>query len=85
MHTIIVHVSDPQWTERAMHLACEVAHQHKAQIVLLRLIAVPNPAWLGVGNDEAIPTEPDTSDYAFYQAIAKDHQVDCTVQRIHHR
>lgn len=82
MHTIIVHMADPQWTARAMHLACGIAQQYKAQIVLLRLIPVPNPGWLGAGPGEAIPTGQDTSDYAFYKAIAKDYQVDCTVQRM---
>lgn len=82
MHTIMVHMADPQWTERAMHLACAMAQQHKAQIVLLWLIPVPNPGWLGAGPGEAIPTEQDTECQAVYMAIARDYQVDCTVQRM---
>jgi hypothetical protein len=78
--TIMVQMADPQWTEQALHLACSLAWQHKARIVLLRLESVSYPGWLGTELGEPVPTEQETGALQAYAAIAKDYGVDFTVQ-----
>ncbi|MCL4250699.1 MAG: hypothetical protein KJ065_21290 [Anaerolineae bacterium] len=82
MSIILVQMADDQWTQRAMHLACTMAQQNKARIVLLWLVSVPNPGWLGAGLSEFIPTKRDTERQAVYTTIARDYGVECMVQRM---
>jgi hypothetical protein len=80
MNTILVHMADPHWTERALHFACAMAWEHNARLVLLRLLPVPYPGWLGTDLGEYSPTGHNAALLARYAALAKDYGVDFTIQ-----
>jgi hypothetical protein len=47
MSTIMVHITDHKHTLIALQLACDLARRNEGQIVLLKLIPVAHPEWLG--------------------------------------
>lgn len=80
MDTIIVQVSDRQWTMRAMHLACAMARNTHTNLVLLNLRPVTSPALLGTGLGVDLPTDHDLEDLNEYAMIAEDYGVMFTLQ-----
>ena len=78
MKTVIVQMSDKQWTMEAMHLACALARNIDGRIVLLRLVLANNPGLLGWGIMRATTEEERRiKDYA---AVADDYGVQFCVQ-----
>ena len=80
MNTILVQMSQRQWTLSAVHLACALARNHKAKIILLQLIPVAHPSYLGTqfGNTQPLPRDDDYADT--YRAIAQDYGTRFTIQ-----
>lgn len=62
MSTIIVQVTDQSHTLTALHAACDLARDHEDEIVLLKLIPVTHPGWLG------------TDDWGYLDLTDKDQQ-----------
>lgn len=78
--TIVVQMSDRQWTMKAMHLACAMARNTGANLVLLHLRTIKNPGLLGSGIGLDIPTDCEYQDLEEYTMIAEDYGVTLTVQ-----
>ena len=79
MKTIMVQMSDKQWTMEALHLACAMARSIGGQVVLLRLMLANNPGLLGWGLITP-PTAEEYTQMGEYAAVAEDYGVECCVQ-----
>ena len=75
MKTILVQMSEKQWTMPALHLACALARNTQAQIILLRLMTLAHPSYLGSEFGFSIPTSQECEDIAEYKATAEDYDV----------
>ncbi|MBL8164451.1 MAG: hypothetical protein JNJ61_20855 [Anaerolineae bacterium] len=80
MKTILVQISEPSWTMQALHLACALARNNAAQIILLRLMPVRHPSYLGSAFGNSPPTEQERHDMAEYAATAEDYGVELSIQ-----
>lgn len=80
MDTIMVQVSDRQWTMRAMHLACAMARNNHANLIMLNMQPVTSPMLLGTGLGVNLPTDHDLEDLNEYAMIAEDYGVTFTLQ-----
>ena len=80
MDTIMIQVSERQWTMRAMHLACAMARNNHANLVLLNLRPVTSPMLLGTGLGVNLPTDHDLDDLNEFAMIAEDYGVMFTLQ-----
>jgi hypothetical protein len=78
MKTIMVQMSDEQWTMEAMHLASAMARNLNGRISLLRLVLANNPGLLGWGI--APPTDEEQRQMEEYAAVAEDYGVEFSVQ-----
>ena len=78
MKTIMVHMSNEQWTMEAMHLASAMARNLNGRISLLRLVLANNPGLLGWGI--APPTAEEQRQIKEYAAVAEDYGVEFWVQ-----
>lgn len=78
--TIVVQMSDRQWTMKAMHLACAMARNTQSSLVLLHLRPVKNPGLLGSGIGLEVPSVSEYQDLEDYGMIAEDYGVTLTVQ-----
>jgi hypothetical protein len=82
MKTIMVQMSDKQWTMEAMHLASALARNTDGKIVLLRLVLATNPGLLGWG--VALPTAEEQRQLEECAAVAEDYGVEFWVQPMHY-
>ena len=80
MPTILVQMSDRQWTKQAMHLACSAARHTGYPLVLLHLMEVSNPGLLGSGIAAETLSWSQYSEIAEYAQIAEDYGVEVTLQ-----
>lgn len=80
MTTIMVQLSDEQWTLEAMHLASALARNVSGEVVLLYLALAPNPGLLGWGITP--PTFAEERQINSYAAVAEDYGVAFRVQPI---
>lgn len=78
--TIVVQMSDRQWTMKAMHLACAMARNTQSSLVLLHLRPVKNPGLLGSGIGLDVLSDREYDDLEEYGMIAEDYTVRLTVQ-----
>ena len=80
METILVQMADSQWTEAALHLACAMARNTKAEIILLRMIETQHMSWLGTayGADAFSPEE--NALVWQYKTIAKRYGVELSIE-----
>jgi hypothetical protein len=78
MKTIMVQMSDNQWTMEAMHLASALARNVGGEVVLLHLVLANNPGLLGW--DIAAPTPKELRQCEVYAAVAEDYGVEFCVQ-----
>jgi hypothetical protein len=77
MNTIMVQLSDVQWTREAMHLASALAVNTGSRVVLLQLIEVNHPALLGWDLAPGSAKQEQIEDCA---AIAEDYGVEFHLQ-----
>lgn len=79
-NTIVVQMSARQWTLQAMHLACAMARNTHARLVLLHLRPIKNPALLGSDVGLTAPTDSEYDDLDEYKMVAEDYGVSLIVQ-----
>ncbi|MCC6905436.1 MAG: universal stress protein [Anaerolineae bacterium] len=76
MDTILVQLSEHEWTTQALHLACAIGRHAEARIHLLRLMPVRHLSYLGTPlGDTPIPTE-EWQRLKEYGRIAEEYGVD---------
>lgn len=80
MKTILVQMSESSWTIKALHLACALARNNTAQIILLRLMLVRHPSYLGTAFGNTPPTDHERHEMDEYAATAEDYGVELSVQ-----
>ena len=52
--TIVVILGEPEWTQRALHLAAALAREWRAAVTLVKLLPVAHLEYLGAGVDETL-------------------------------
>jgi hypothetical protein len=82
MDTILVVISNRKWTTRAVHLACAMARNAGARLVLLHLMEARSPYLLGLEFCVAPPSNDELQAIAEYGMIAEDYGLDITLQRM---
>ncbi|MBL8155389.1 MAG: hypothetical protein JNM70_14490 [Anaerolineae bacterium] len=80
MNTILVQMSEKAWTMQALHLACALARNSTAKLVLARLIEVQHYSYLGTPFGNSDPTPQEYDDIQEYAATAEDYGVELTVR-----
>jgi hypothetical protein len=80
MKTILVQMSERQWTMPALHLACALARDTNAQIYLLQCMQVAHPSYLGTQFGYSLPTSQEYGDRDEYKATAEDYGATLTIQ-----
>jgi hypothetical protein len=75
MAAIMVAVGERQWTLEAMHLACALARNTGKEIVLVKLISVSQPSYLGANFALWIYTAEDQAQIREYTHTAEDYGV----------
>jgi hypothetical protein len=80
MSTILVQLSDVEWTRKALHLACAMARIQGSNIVLLRLISVPYPSYLGTAFGNVPPTADECQTLNECVATSEDYGVELTIR-----
>jgi hypothetical protein len=82
MKTILVYPTDSQWSTAAVHLASAIARTTGAQVGLLALATVPNPALLGSDLGYAALDAKTAARFDTYAEIAEDYGVPVTIYRM---
>jgi hypothetical protein len=82
MKTIMVQMSDKQWTMEAMHLASALARNSDSKLVLLRLVLATNPGLLGWG--VPLPSVEEQRQLQECATVAEDYGVEFCVQPMHY-
>jgi len=80
MKTILVQMTEKQWTMPALHLACALARNTQAQIILLQLMPVAHASYLGTQFGYTAPTPQELDDIDEYKATAEDYGITLTIQ-----
>lgn len=75
MSTIMVQVTDHKQTLAAIHFACTMARSTQQRIVLLKLIPVNHPGWLGTEFEYLNLTDKDLEALRGYEKIAESYGV----------
>jgi hypothetical protein len=73
---IMVQISDRAWTMEALHQACVMARNSQAILVLLQMVAVQHPGWLGTDLGNANFTRQGRMALKEYEATLEDYGVD---------
>ncbi len=76
--TIMVQISNHEWTREALHCACLLARNTSARIVLVQMIPVQHASWLGTGWGYLNLTDQDQADFADCKAMLEDYGVEFT-------
>lgn len=79
MRTIIVQMSERHWTMQALHLACALARNNHAQVILLRLMAVNHPGYLGTAFGNRSVSGAEYVDIKEYAATAEDYGIEMSL------
>jgi hypothetical protein len=80
MKTIMVQMADRKWTMQALHLACALARNNHAEVVLLRLTPVKNLGLLGSELANVPPSDDEYEDLGRFGQTAEDYGVPMRVQ-----
>jgi hypothetical protein len=80
MKTILVQMSEKSWTMEALHLACALARNNASHVILLRLMPVHHPSYLGTAFGDTSPTNHERHEIAEYAATAEDYGVELSLQ-----
>ena len=79
-HRIMVQIADLEWTREALHRACILAREKRAEIVLLKMLPVQHTSWLGTEFGAMDLSERARSEIYDYAATAEDYGVQCSAQ-----
>lgn len=80
MKTIMVQMSEHEWTMQAIHFACALARTNQTTILLLRMIPVTHPQYLGTPYGYCALSGQELKAIGEYGATAEDYQVTLAVQ-----
>jgi hypothetical protein len=79
MSTIMVQVTDKSHTLTALRAACDLACKNQHDIVLLKLVPVTHPSWLGTELGNLNLSDQDQRAFREYQLYAKSRAVTAKV------
>ncbi|MCL4254010.1 MAG: hypothetical protein KJ043_09545 [Anaerolineae bacterium] len=82
MKPVIVVISEFAWTVKAMHLACALARNTQAPLMLLDFRMTKNVGLLGMGISYNAPTIQEYAERKDYLMIAEDYGVLTTLQPV---
>ena len=74
---IAVILGKPDWTAKAIHLACALAHSHRGEVILVRLVPVQHPMDLGTAGGYVNYSRRDQRAVREWMAIARDYGAPC--------
>ncbi|NJO82847.1 MAG: universal stress protein [Blastochloris sp.] len=80
MKPILVQMANPPWTLQAIHFACAMARNHGTTVILLRLMPVHHPNYLGESYGGCMPTPKEDDALREYEATAEDYGVEFVIQ-----
>jgi hypothetical protein len=80
MKPILVQMSTPAWTRQAIHFASAMARNDQTKIILLRMIPVTHPEYLGTDYGYCEPTFEEQHAIDEYAATAEDYCVTLILQ-----
>lgn len=80
MAAILVQMSEKLWTMQAVHLACALARNNGAKVILLRLAPVQHLSYLGTPFGDAPLSSQEYDDLKEYAVTAEDYGVELTLQ-----
>ena len=83
MKTILVQFAETRWTSEAVTQACILARNSQACVVVLRLIPVPHPSYLGTDIGYLPPNPREYRRLDEYRATAEDYGVNLTIEAMH--
>jgi hypothetical protein len=75
--TIAVILGKPEWTAKAIHLACALAHSHRGEVILVKLIPVQHPMDLGTAGGYVNFSRREQRAAREWMAIARDYNTPC--------
>ncbi|MCC6614242.1 MAG: hypothetical protein IT320_12245 [Anaerolineae bacterium] len=82
MKTILVQMANRRWTTQALHLACALARNDQASVVLLRLMQVDRIRDLGSEFGDIAISRAEYRDLLDYSATAEDYGVDISLEQM---
>lgn len=74
---IMVQMADRSWTMEALHCAARMARQQAAKVVLVAVVPVVHPSWVGTEWGYLNFTEQDRANLEDYLATFEDYGVPC--------
>lgn len=77
---IMVQVSNYRTTLEMMHLACAMAGDLKASVVMVEMVAAQHPGWLGTDFGNMSRTEQTRREIESYRATAEDYGIEIELQ-----
>lgn len=80
MDKILVQMADQQWTAQAIHLACALAQNSHAEVILLQMMPAYHPQYLGTALGGRIPTSAEYEQMQEYMYTAEDYGVNLSIQ-----
>lgn len=81
-NTILVFISDPIWTLKAMHIACANTRNTQSQLILIDLRLSKNIGLLGMGIGWDTPTTHEYYALREYHMIAEDYGIQINIQPV---
>jgi hypothetical protein len=81
IRSIMIQLGEPDWTSKALHLACTIARANSCALTFVKMVPVDHPGWLGteLGNRHF-----STADRALLRDCsntAEDYGVPCAVDQ----
>jgi hypothetical protein len=74
---ITVILGKPDWTAKAIHLACALAHSQRREVVLVRLVPVQHPMDLGTAGGYVNFGRREQQEARKWMAIAREYGAPC--------
>src|SRR5690349_12479385 len=79
IRSIMVQLGEPQWTSKALHLACTVARANSCDLTIVKMVPVDHPGWLGTELGNRHFTTADQDRLRDYSITAEDYGVQFAV------
>lgn len=76
---VAVILGEQDWTAKAIHLACALAHSSQSEVVLVKLIPVQHPLMLGEGEGYLNFTRQEQKKCREWLAIAQNYGAPCSL------
>jgi len=78
--TIMVQVADHEWTLEAVHSACILARRTGGEVVLVKMVPVQHPSWLGTELGYMHFTEQDRQALRDYELTLEDYGIQYSIR-----